>query len=153
MLALRSFRPAALVGAGQGVLVAAVLAPQLDGSVGAVLALAALAALAGVAFAAVVQGLVAAFRGTGRFAAVVVAVVTLATGVVSTTPVALDGLAALFPTAQAVDGLRGIVTGGGGVWGAAVGLVVWAAAGLAVTTWAVTRARTVPITRLSAPPA
>ncbi|WP_214403889.1 YhgE/Pip domain-containing protein [Pseudonocardia lacus] len=151
-LALRSLRPAALVGAGQGVLVAAVLAPQLDGSAGAVLALGGLAALAGVAFAAVVQGLVAAFRGTGRFAAVVVAVVTLATGVVSTTPAALDGLAGLFPTAQAVDGLRGIVTGSGGVWSAAVGLLVWAAAGLAVTTWAIARSRTVRMANLAPTP-
>jgi putative membrane protein len=113
-----------------------------------VLALGGLAVLAGIAFAAVVQGLVAVAGGAGRFVAVVVAVVTLATGVVSTTPAALDGLAGLFPTAQAVEGLRDVVTGGGGIAGAAVGLLVWAAAGLAVTTWAVARSRTVRMSRL-----
>lgn len=153
LLALRSLLPAALVGLGQGVLVAAVLAPALDAPAGTVVALGAVAALAGFAFAAVVQGLVAAFGGVGRFAAVVVAVVTLATAVVSTTPAALDGLAALFPTAQAVDALRGVVTGDGGVGGAAAGLLVWAAAGLAATTWAIARRRTVRISRLVAAPA
>ncbi len=149
-LALRSLLPAALVGAGQGVLVAAVLAAQLDGSVGAVLGLGVLAALVGVAFAAVLQGLVAAFGGLGRLAAVVVGVVTLATGVVSTTPPALDGLAAVFPTAQAVEALRAVVAGDGGIGAAVVGLLVWAGAGLAATTWAIARNRTVRLTRLIA---
>jgi putative membrane protein len=147
-LALTSFVPGAVVGAVQGLVLTAAMARALSLTPGGWVAFAALAALVGVVFAAVNQGLVAAFRGTGRFVAVIVAVVGLATAVVSTVPRLLDDVAGVLPIAPARDALRGVVTGGG-VGGPVVLLLVWAAIGLALTTAAVARRRVVPAGRLA----
>jgi putative membrane protein len=80
--------------------------------------------------------------------AVIVAVVGLATAVVSTVPRLLDDVAGVLPIAPARDALRGVVTGGG-VGGPVVLLLVWAAIGLALTTAAVARRRVVPAGRLA----
>ena len=147
-LALTSFMPGAFVGVVQGLIITAAMAKALDLTPGGWVAFAALAALAGVAFAAVNQGLVAAFRGTGRFVAVVVAVVGLATAVVSTVPKLLDAMAGVLPVAPARAALQGVVTGDG-VAGPVVLLVVWTAVGVALTTAAVARRRVVPAGRLA----
>ncbi len=147
-LAVTSFVPGALVGVVQGLVLTAAMAKALDLTPGGWVAFAVIAACAGVAFAAVNQGLVAAFRGTGRFVAVVVAVVGLATAVVSTVPRVLDTVAAVLPLAPARSALQGVVTGGG-VGGPVALLVVWTVLGLALTTSAVARRRVVPAGRLA----
>ncbi len=147
-LALTSFVPGALVGVVQGLVLTAAMAKALDLTPGGWTAFAVIAALAGVAFAAVNQGLVAAFRGAGRFVAVVVAVVGLATAVVSTVPQLLDAVAGVLPVAPARAALQGVVTGDG-VAGPVVLLVVWALVGIGLTTAAVARRRVVPAGRLA----
>lgn len=147
-LAVTSFVPGAVIGAVQGAALTAAMAGALHLSPGGWVAFTALAALVGVAFAAVNQGLVAAFRGTGRFVSVIVAVVGLATAVVSTVPRLLDDVAGMLPIAPARAALQAVVTGSG-VGGPVALLVVWTVVGLALTTAAVARRRVVPAGRLA----
>ena len=111
-----------------------------------------LAMLAGVAFAALNQALAALLGGVGRFVAMVVAAVALATGVISTAPTLLTDVAAgCRPAAR--------WTGCAARWRAAPGSVarrwhaLWTAAGLAVTTLAIARKRVVEVTQQPAGPA
>jgi len=138
--ALGAFLPAAIVGLVQSMLVATVLQLQLDLDAGGLVALFAAAALASVAFAAVNQALVALFDGAGRFVAMLVAILFLATGVISTTPPVLVAIANLLPVEPAAS-LIAAVVGGGGVASAIVVLVVWTLLALAGTTLAIARAR------------
>lgn len=145
--------PAALVGAVQGVLVAAVIqaVSGYDGATAA--ALFGLCALIGVAFAAVHQALVAVLGGAGRWLAALVAAIAIATGVVSTLPGWLAELADALPTAPAYRALLGTVTDAGGTGAAVTALLVWAVLAFAATTLAVARRRTVPPEALLAQPA
>lgn len=148
-IVLRAYAPAAFVGVVQGLALSAVMAFALDLTPGGWARFTTLCVLAGVAFAAVNQGLVALLGGIGRFLAVVVAVVALATGVISTVPPLLDTIAGLLPTAPVVDGLRAVVLGTGGYGAAVAALVVWALFGLAATVIAVARRRVVDVGTLS----
>jgi putative membrane protein len=150
-LALGSFAPAALIGLVQGAVITAAMAFAVDLSAGGWVAFMALAVLAGAAFAAVNQALVALLGGIGRFVSVVVAVVGLAAAVISTVPGVFDTVLGATPLATALDGLQGVVNGSGGVGGAMVGLLLWTAAGIALTTVAVARRRVVPVRALVAP--
>ncbi|MCL2090609.1 MAG: YhgE/Pip domain-containing protein [Micrococcales bacterium] len=142
-LALRSFAPAALVGAVQGVGLTAVLGPPLGLGPTAWFKVAAVAAGVGVAFAAVNQGLAAAFRGTGRFVAALVATVGLAAAVVSTVPQAVVDLYAGSPLGPALTALQD-ARGGGALAGPVLLLLAWTLGGLALTTAALARHRVVP---------
>ncbi|MBO0981742.1 YhgE/Pip domain-containing protein [Microbacterium sp. SD291] len=135
-LALRAFAPAALIGAGQGVLVALIVQIVASYDAATWWAFAGTAVLAGVAFAAVNQALVAVFGGIGRWVSVLVGVLAVATGLISTVPGWLAGLAAALPTAPAFAGL--IAANGG----AAAALVVWGVLSLVVTTLIVALRRT-----------
>lgn len=148
-LALGAFAPAAAVGVAQALLLTAVMAFSLDLSAAGWAAFAGVTALAAVSFAAVNQALAALLGGVGRFIAMVVAVVALATAVISTVPSELDQLSHLLPTAAVLDALRGVVLGTSGGWGGTVALVLWGVAGLAVTTLAVGRTRVVEVGRLA----
>jgi putative membrane protein len=134
--------PAAIVGAVQGVLVAAVVQLVSGYDAGTAGALFALCALIGVAFAAVHQALVAVFGGAGRWIAALVGALAVATGIVSTLPGWLADIADALPTAPAYRALLGTVTDAGGTGAAVVGLLVWAVLGFVATTLAVTRKRT-----------
>lgn len=149
-LALRGFVPGAVIGVVQGLLVAGVV--QIAGSYawGEWFGFAALCVLAGVTFAAVNQALVAAFGGFGRWIATLVAVLAMATGVVSTVPGLLTELAGLMPTAPAYQAMVGALTSAGGVGAGVAGLVVFAVLSFAVTVFAVSRRRTVSAARLVA---
>ncbi|MDF2491717.1 MAG: hypothetical protein K0Q58_295 [Microbacterium sp.] len=152
LLALRSFAPAAAIGAAQGALVAVVvqMAASYDWADWSVFA--ALCVVAGVAFAAVNQALVALFGGAGRWIAAVVGALALATGVVSTVPPALTSLAGLLPTAPAYSAMLGALTSTGGVAAAVTGMLVWTAVALVITTVVVARRRKVTSgTALTAP--
>lgn len=136
--------PAAIVGAVQGVLVAAVVQAVSGYEAGTAAALFALCTLLGVAFAAVHQALVAVFGGAGRWIAALVGALAIATGIVSTLPGWLADISAALPTAPAYRALLGAVTDAGGVGGAVAALIVWAVLAFAATTLAVTRKRTLP---------
>ena len=109
-------------------------------------------ALAGVAFAAVNQALVALFGGAGRWIAAIVGALALAANIVSTVPPVLAGLASLLPTSPAYASMLGALASSGGVGAGIVGLVVWAALALIVTTLVVVRRRTASL-RAAAQPA
>ena len=79
----------------------------------------------------------------------VVAAVTLATGVISTAPPVLAGLAAMLPTAPLVSGLRAVVQGESGLAAATVALALWGLVGLGAATASVARRRVVDIGTLS----
>ncbi|WP_235563045.1 YhgE/Pip domain-containing protein [Microbacterium sp. Root53] len=153
LLAGGALLPAALVGAVQGVLVAAVIQAVSGYDGGTAAALFALCALIGVAFAAVHQALVAALGGAGRWVAALVGAIAIATGVVSTMPGWLGELADILPTAPAYRALLGAVTDAGGTGAAVTALLVWAVLAFAATTLAVARRRTIPAQALLAQPA
>jgi len=130
-LTLRAFAPAALIGAGQGVLVALIVQIVAGYDAATWWAFAGTAVLAGVVFAAVNQGLVAIAGGVGRWLAALVGVLAVATGLISTVPDWLAAIGAALPTAPAFAGL--IEADGA----AAAGLVVWGVLSLIATTIAV----------------
>ncbi|RWZ53130.1 YhgE/Pip domain-containing protein [Labedella phragmitis] len=151
-LVLRSFLPAGIAGAIQGVLVAGVLQLQLEFGVAEWFGFAGLLALAGVAFAAVMQALIAVFGGAGRFIAMIVALVTLATGIVATVPGALDAVFGFLPVAPAQEAIRGIVADTSGLAPAILALVLWTLGALIVSTIRVATERTVPARRFAPTP-
>ncbi|MFI8593241.1 ABC transporter permease [Microbacterium sp. NPDC078428] len=142
VLALRSFAPAALIGAVQGVLVAAVVQLAATYTWGEWFGFAAVAVLAGVAFAAVNQALVAVFGGAGRWIAALVGVLAMATGVVSTVPGVLATVAGLMPTSPAYHAMLGALAGIEGVGAGVAALLIWSLLALVATTLAVARRRT-----------
>lgn len=135
-LTLRSFAPAALIGAGQGLLVSLVVQIIASYDAAAWWAFAGTAVLAGIVFAAVNQALVALFGGIGRWISALVGVLAVATGLISTVPAWLADLGAALPTAPAFAGL---IAGNGS---AVAALVVWGVLSLVATTLAVTLRRT-----------
>ncbi len=135
-LALRAFAPAALIGAGQGVLVALIVQIVAGYDAAEWWAFAGISVLAGVVFAAVNQALVAVFGGIGRWVGALVGVLAVATGLISTVPGWLAAIGASLPTAPAFAGL--IAANGA----AAAGLVVWGVLALVATTLAIALRRT-----------
>lgn len=135
-LALRSFAPAAIVGAAQGLLVSIVVQFVAAYDAAAWWAFAGTAVLAGIVFAAVNQALVALLGGTGRWISALIGVLSVATGLISTVPGWLSDLGAALPTAPAFAGL---IAGNGG---AVAALVVWGVLSLVATTLVVAVRRT-----------
>lgn len=136
-LALRALIPAALVGAGQGLLVALVVQIAAGYDAAQWWAFAGAAVLAGIVFAAVNQALVAVLGGTGRWIAAVGGVIAISAAILSTVPGWLASIAAALPTAPAVTALLGQ----DGVGTTVAGLLVWGVLSLLVTTLAVARRR------------
>jgi len=147
-IALDGFVPAAVLGAVQGVLVAAVMAPALSLDAGGWFGFAGMAALVGVAFAAVNHGLTALFGGVGRFLSMLVVVVTLASGIVSTAPGFFDAAVPWLPTSPAITALHGVIDGTADAWRGLGGLLLWAAFGFALALIAVARRRVIRAAQL-----
>ncbi|MDN4596577.1 YhgE/Pip domain-containing protein [Leifsonia virtsii] len=147
-IALDGFVPAAALGVVQGVLVAAVMTPALGLDVGHWFGFAGLAAAAGVAFAAVNHGLVALLGGIGRFVSMLVVVVTLASGIVSTAPTFFDAALPWLPTSPAITAMQGAVDGTTDAWRGLGGLLLWAAFGFALALIAVARRRVINAAQL-----
>ena len=141
LLTLRSFAPAAGLGALQGALVAGVV--QLAASYGWAewWALFGVSVVAGIAFAAVNQALVAVFGGAGRWISALIGVLTVATGVVSTVPGVLSSVAGLMPTSPAYNGMLAALTSTAGLGAALAGLVIWTLLALVATMIVVARRR------------
>lgn len=135
-LTLRAFAPAALIGAGQGLLVSLIVQIVANYDAAAWWTFAGTAVVAGITFAAVNQALVALFGGVGRWISALIGVLAVATGLISTVPAWLSSLGAALPTDPAFAGL---VTANGS---AVAALIVWSALSLLATTLAVTLRRT-----------
>ncbi|SEA90979.1 YhgE/Pip family protein [Leifsonia sp. 21MFCrub1.1] len=148
LIALDGFLPAAALGVVQGVLVSAVLAPALALDAGHWFGFTGLAAAAGIAFAAVNHGLVALLGGVGRFLSMLVVVVTLASGIVSTAPGFFDATLPWLPTAPVITALQGAIDGSADAWRGLGGLLLWAAFGFALALIAVARRRVVRAAQL-----
>ena len=88
------------------------------------------------------QALVAVFSGAGRWLSALIGVLAVATGVVSTVPGALSGIAALMPTAPAYNGMVAALTSASGIGSAMAGLAIWAGLAFLATVLAVARRRT-----------
>jgi putative membrane protein len=152
-VALRGLVLPGVIGAIQGVAVAAVLQPMLQLGVGPWFGLAGIGALAGVAFAAVNQALVALFGGTGRFISMLVILLGLATGLVGTAPQFMSTLASFTPIGPAQRLVEAVVQGTAVSGGSIVELALWLLGAVLVTTLAVARGRVVPASRLAPAPA
>lgn len=145
-LTLETFAIPAVIGLVTGLATGAVLAGIEDLDLGGWVAAMGFGALVSVAFVAANQALAAALGHVGRGVSLLVAVLVIATGVVSTVPAVLEGLSAFLPVGPATVGLGRLVEPGTGSVGMAIASVVlWGIAGLAVTTIMVARRRTVRI--------
>ncbi|GAA4416077.1 hypothetical protein GCM10023169_03020 [Georgenia halophila] len=137
----------AVTGAAAGLVLAGVQGLSPSGWVG----LALLGAVISMAFVAVNQALVGLLGHAGSGLSILVAILVLATGVVSTTPPGLMAARDVLPVGPAVDALAAVAFPGvGGLGGALVAVVLWALGGLAITTFAVSRRRTVRVKQLLA---
>ncbi|PUB28648.1 putative membrane protein [Promicromonospora sp. AC04] len=148
-LVLGTFAVPAAIGLVTGLATGAVLAGVEGLDAGGWAATMAFGALVSVAFVAVNQALAAALGHVGRGISLLVAVLVIATGVVSTVPTVLEGLAGFLPVGPSLVGLvRLIEPGTGGVGMAIAALALWSIAGLAITTITVARQRTVRVAEL-----
>lgn len=148
-LTLETFAVPAAVGLATGLAAGAVLAGIEDLDAGGWAATMGVGALVSIAFVAVNQALAAALGHVGRGISLLIAVLVIATGVVSTVPAVLEGLAAFLPVGPAIVGLGRLVEPGTGSVGLVIASVVlWGIAGLAVTTIVVARQRTVRVAEL-----
>jgi len=102
----------------------------------------------GIAFAAVNHGLVALLGGIGRFVSMLVVVLTLASGIVSTAPGFFDAALPWLPTAPAITALQGAIDGSTDAWRGLGGLLLWAAFGFALALIAVARRRVINAAQL-----
>ena len=150
-IALGGFLPAVAIGVAQGLLVAGIMQAALRLDVGHWFAFAGVAALTGIAFAAVNQGLTALLGGIGRFISMLVVVITLASGIISTVPGFFDASVTWLPTSAAITAMQGVIDGTSGVWRGLGALVLWAVLGLGMTVVAVVRRRTVRLSELATP--
>ncbi|MDN4614905.1 YhgE/Pip domain-containing protein [Leifsonia sp. F6_8S_P_1B] len=147
-IALDGLLPGAVLGAIQGVLVSAVMEPAMKLDAGHWFAFAGVAVVVGIAFAAVNHGLTALLGGVGRFVSMLVVVITLASGIVSTAPAFFDGVLPWLPTNAAITALQGVVDGTADVWRGLGGLLLWAALGFALALLAIARRRIVTAAQL-----
>ncbi len=144
---LRSALPALAIGAAQGAVAGLVLPPLLGYEFGQGLAFFGLAVLAGAAFSLVNQGLSALFGGFGNFLSFALLVVAFAIGVISTAPGPLQAVGDASPVGALFGGFQAIAMGVDGAGSAAFALVLWGLGGLALTGFAVARARRSAVVR------
>lgn len=140
-LTLRSAAPIVALGAAQGAIAGLLLPPLLGYDLGQGLAFFGLSVLAGAAFSLVNQGLTALFGGFGSFVSFALLVVAFAIGVISTAPPFLQAIGDGSPIGALFDGFQAIALGTDGTSGAVFALVLWGLGGLALTGFAVGRAR------------
>lgn len=144
-ITLRSAWPALLLGAVQGAIAGIVLPLLLGYDFVQGLGFFGLSLLAGIAFSLVNQGLSAFFGGFGRFVSFALLVVAFAIGVISTAPAVLQGIGDASPIGALFGGFQSVAMGVSGAGGAAFALVLWGLGGLALTAFAVSRARKHPL--------
>jgi putative membrane protein len=104
--------------------------------------------LAALTFAAINQAIVAIFQRPGRFAAIAIMLLTLATGIVSTVPAVFSAVESVLPTHGAVEALRAIATGTGGITAGVAELLGWLVLGLIASFVVTDRRRMLPAAHL-----
>ncbi|MFI6424816.1 YhgE/Pip family protein [Promicromonospora sp. NPDC050880] len=145
-LTLETFAVPAAIGVVTGLATGAVLAGIEGLDVGGWAATMGFGALVSVAFVAANQALAAALGHVGRGVSLLIAVLVIATGVVSTVPAVLEGITSFLPVGPATVGLGRLVEPGTGSLGMAItSVVLWALAGLVVSTLVVASRRTARI--------
>ncbi|MBL0886283.1 YhgE/Pip family protein [Myceligenerans indicum] len=132
-LTLRAAVPGAIAAATAAVVIAAVAIPVLRLHLAAASGLLLVALLSAATFVALNQALAAVLGPAGRLLSLGVAVLTVATGVVSTLPGALYAVAGLLPTHGAIIALRAVTTDGAGLGRGIAELVAWLVVGLLAT--------------------
>ncbi len=140
---LRSALPAIGIGAAQGAIAGLVLPLLLGYDAQQTFSFLGLSVLAGIAFSLVNQGLSALLGGVGRFLSFALLVIAFAIGVISTAPPLLQAIGDASPIGALFGGFQAIAMGTAGAGAAAGALIVWALGGLALTAFAVVRARRV----------
>lgn len=141
VITLRSSLPALGLGAIQGAIAGIALPIALGYDLAQGAQFFGLALVASTAFALLVQGLSALLHGFGRFIAFVLLVVAFAVGIVSTVPGPLAAVGDASPIGAALRGFQSIAMDTAGSGGAAMLLVLWGLGGVALTAFAVARAR------------
>ena len=134
---LEAFAAATAIGIVQFTLMAAVLALMLGTSIAQPVGLVAFGVAATITFVAICQALVALLGARGWLLALgFVALQLVAAGgawPVQTAPGPLQAIHPLLPMTHAVEGLRALLAGGGGVGLSLLALLVWLAGALVVT--------------------
>ena len=147
-LALRTSLPGAAIATLTAVITSGALIPLLSLTVAEWFALLGVTVLAANAFMTLNHAAIMLFGRSGRFVSLAVLVLTVATGVVSTIPGALDGIGELLPTAGGVQALRAVTTGADGLVSGVLQLTVWLALGSIATLLMTERSRTIPMRQL-----
>lgn len=138
--ALRAAVPALVVAAVQAIAVTVLLAATLGFTATQGLSAFLLLMVGGLAFTLLLQGLIALFGRAGIILAAIAAIVTGALGVISTTPALLHTIDAASPLGALARALVGVVTNHTN-WSVLATLLLWAAAGTALTVLAIRRLR------------
>lgn len=140
-LLLASLMPGLAIAAAQVVSVGAFGALVLGLPFAKAAAVVALLLVVGVVFVAVNHALTAWFRGAGRVASVVFAVVTAASALTYAAPGWLDAIRPFSPLSPALDAVRAVITDGPGLGGSLITLAGWLACSLAASAAATMRSR------------
>jgi putative membrane protein len=141
-LTLRALAAPAAVSVVTGVACGLILAAAVGVGVGGWFACAGLGALVSLCFLAVHQGFIAWLGNTGRVVSLLLAVLSLAAGVVSTSPAALRSAADFLALGQARGALLGVVSAGaGGVGSGIAAMALWLVGGLVLAVLATARHR------------
>lgn len=140
-ITLRSAGPGMAIASLQGVIAAVSVGVFLNAHATEMLAYALTGLLVGVAFALVNQGLVALFRGYGRFVAFVIMTLAFVAGIVSTAPAILASVTRFTPIGTAIGAFQNIEESGAPGLGATLMLLVWAGLGVVLLGAAVHRRR------------
>lgn len=142
-IAGRAVLPVAMLGTGQGLLVATAVLGSVAVTPGEWVAFAGVAVGTGAVFALANLGLAAAFGGVGRAIALAMGLVALAAGLSGTVPPVVAAAAAPLPTAYGLDALRATLTGDiGGAIGALCLLLLAAVVAFALVYTGVAARRT-----------
>jgi putative membrane protein len=142
-LVVRGAAPGLGVAVAGGSLVGAAAALWLGTGAPRGAALTAVAVVVAVTFTVLHQALVAALGRAGWVLSLLVLLVTVAAGVVSTVPPGMKQLAAWLPTRDALAVLRAVAVGGDGLVADLFGLGVWLLAASVVTLYLTERQRVV----------
>ncbi|MCB0907360.1 MAG: YhgE/Pip domain-containing protein [Nocardioidaceae bacterium] len=150
---LAGYAPGALLGLVQVAVLAAVVLLGLDLDIADLAGFLTLAVFASLTFVAVNYALVAAFGPAGRFAALVLIVLQLAsaggTYPIQSTPGFFQWLHPLLPLSYVVTGFRSLIAGGTVPLGPAIAvLAVWLVGAMALAWFAVRRQRSWSVARL-----
>lgn len=147
-VAISGCAPGIIFGALQGVLLAAVMQPALQLDAGHWFGFAGVAAATGIAFAIVNHGIVTLFGGVGRFISMLIIVIALASGIVSTSPAFFSGAMSWLPLNPAMTALQGVVSHTGGIGTGLSQLVLWALIGFVLSWVGVARRRVIAVAQI-----